>query len=203
GGRRGKQALIDVSLFRRRGFAAAAGTNFLFPIALFGSLILLPLYYQLVRHESPLQVGLLLAPQAVGAALAMPLAGFLSDKIGARLVVSVGMVIALLGTLAFTQVGADTPYAYLAGALLVLGFGIGSTIMPSMAAAFRTLSREETPRGASAIHAIQRIAGAVGTALLAIVLQRTIAANVSDFHGGIQGLAALSHQAQSMPVLAD
>jgi EmrB/QacA subfamily drug resistance transporter len=201
--RRGKQALIDLTLFRRRDFAAAAGTNFLFPIALFGSLILLPLYYQLVRHQSPLQVGLLLAPQAVGAALAMPLAGFLTDKIGARLVVSTGLVVGLLGTLAFTQLGADTSYLYLSTALLVVGFGIGSTIMPSMAAAFQTLSREETPRATSAINTIQRIAGAIGTALLAIVLQRVIAADVPDFGGGIQGVAALSRQSHALPLVAD
>src|SRR6266536_1603462 len=140
---RGKGALIDLSLFLRRGFGAAAATNLLLGIALFGSLILLPLYYQLVRHENPLHVGLLLVPQAVGAALAMPLAGFLTDKVGARLVVSTGMVVALLGTLAYTQVGADTSYLYLSAALLVVGLGIGSTIMPSMAAAFQTLSRKK------------------------------------------------------------
>jgi EmrB/QacA subfamily drug resistance transporter len=201
--RRGKQALIDVSLFRRRGFAAASATNFLLPIALFGSLILLPLYYQLVRHETPLQVGLLLAPQAVGAALAMPLAGFLTDKIGARIVVSVGMVIALLGTLSFTQVGAETSYVYLALALLVLGFGIGSTIMPSMAAAFRTLAREETPGATSALNVIQRTGGAIGTALLAIVLQREIAANMPGLEGGIQGVAAISSRPHATPLVAD
>jgi MFS family permease len=108
-----------------------------------GSLILLPLYYQVVRHQSPLQTALLLTPQNIGAAVAMPLAGWLTDRIGARLVVSVGMVVAMLGTLAYTQVGAGTPYLYLAGALLVVGLGIG---------------------------------GALGTALLAIILQRAIAA---------------------------
>ncbi len=202
---RGRTALIDLSLFGRRGFAAAAATNFLLPIALFGSLILLPLYYQVVRHESPLQIGLLLVPQGVGAALAMPLAGWLTDKIGARVVVSVGMVVAMLGTLAYTQVGADTSYLYLAAALLVLGLGIGSTIMPSMAAAFQALEREETPRATSALNAIQRIAGAIGTALLAIVLQRAITANLPDLHDGIQAIATLSRErrAEAAPVLAD
>jgi MFS family permease len=163
----------------------------------------LPLYYQLVRHENPLHVGLLLVPQAVGAALAMPLAGFLTDKIGARLVVSAGMVVALPGTLAYTQVGTDTSYVYLSAALLVLGWGIGSTIMPSMAAAFQTLSREETPRATSAINAIQRIAGAIGTALVAIILLRVIAGNIPDFQGGIQGMAALSRPSHATGVLAE
>jgi EmrB/QacA subfamily drug resistance transporter len=202
---RGKTALIDLSLFARRGFATAAATNFLLGIALFGSLILLPLYYQVVRHESPLQTGLLLVPQGLGAALAMPLAGWLTDKIGARVVVSAGMVLALVGTLAYTQVGAGTSYLYLAGALLVIGAGLGSTIMPSMAAAFQTLSREETPRATSALNAIQRIAGAIGTALMAIILQRAIAANLPGLHGGIQGMAALSEEqrAHAAPALAD
>jgi EmrB/QacA subfamily drug resistance transporter len=200
---RGKDALIDISLFRRRGFAAAAATNLLLGIALFGSLILLPLYYQLVRHESPMQVGLLLVPQGVGAALAMPLAGRLTDRIGARVVVSSGLVVAALGALAYTQVGADTSYVYLAGALVVLGLGIGSTIMPSMAAAFQTLAREETPRAASALNTIQRVAGAIGTALFAILLQRAVAGRVAGFEGGVEGMAALSLRPGPTAELAD
>jgi predicted MFS family arabinose efflux permease len=119
----GKTALIDISLFRRRGFAAAAALNFLLPVALFGSLILIPLYYQMVRHNSPMQIGLLLGPQGTGAALAMQLAGRLADKIGARAVASAGMTIAVLGTLAYTQIRPDTSYLYLAVALLVTGIG--------------------------------------------------------------------------------
>jgi hypothetical protein len=112
------------------------------------------------------------------------------------------MVVALVGMLAYTQVAADTPYVYLAAALLVLGLGIGSTIMPSMAAAFRTLSREETPRATSALNTVQRVAGAIGTALLAIVLQRAVAGRVPGFQGGIQGMAALSRRADAAPQLA-
>src|SRR5207237_343054 len=105
---RGRAALIDISLFAQRGFAAAAGTNLLVGIALFGALILLPLYYQLVHGESPLATGLLLVPQGVGAALAMPIAGRLTDEVGARAVIPVGILLALVGTAAFTQVGANT-----------------------------------------------------------------------------------------------
>jgi MFS family permease len=158
-----------------------------------------------VRHESPLDVGLLLAPQGIGAALVMPLAGFLTDRIGARLVVACGVALATGGTLAYTQIGADTSYAYLAGALLVLGCGAGSTIMPSMAAAFQALGRDEAPRATSALNAIQRSAGAIGTALLAIVLQRAIAGNLPALHDGIGALAQLSRdqRAATAPALAD
>jgi MFS family permease len=75
--------------------------------------------------------------------------------------------------------------------LLVLGLGIGATIMPSMAAVFQTLAPRETPKATSALNAIQRIAGAIGTALLAIILRRTIAANVHGLHGSLEAIAAL------------
>jgi EmrB/QacA subfamily drug resistance transporter len=193
---KGSTALIDVSLLRRRGFAAAAALNFLLIVALFGSLILIPLYYQVVRHDSPLQIGLLLGPQGVGAALALPVAGWLTDKIGARSVILAGIAIATLGTLAYTQVGARTSYLYLSGALLVTGTGIGATITPSIAAAFQALSRAETPRATSALNAIQRIAGAIGTALFAIVLQHAITADLARRPGSNTAIAALSQNAQ-------
>ncbi len=201
---RGNDALIDVGLLRRRGFGAAAVLNFLLPVALFGSLILIPLYYQVVRHDSPVQIGLLLGPQGIGAALSLSLAGSLTDKIGARMVCSAGMAVALLGTLAYTQVGARTSDAYLAGALLVTGIGIGATIAPSMAAAFQALSRAETPRATSALNVIQRIGGAIGTALFAILLQHSITASLPRHPGGVQGIAALSRQpgAHAAPALA-
>ena len=164
-------------------------------IALFGSLILIPLYYQVVRHAGPLQIGLLLAPRGIGAALALPLAGSLTDKIGARSVASAGMIIAMLGTLAYTQVGPRTSDGYLAVALLVIGAGIGATITPSMAAAFQTVSRAETPRAASALNTIQRIGGAIGTTLFAIILQHTITANLPGHRGGTAAIATLSQHA--------
>jgi EmrB/QacA subfamily drug resistance transporter len=175
--RRGRAALIDVSLFSRRGFAAAAATNLLVGIALFGALILLPLYFQTVRGESPLATGLLLMPQGLGAALAMPFAGRLTDTVGARVVIPAGVLLALAGTSAYTQIGPRTSYVLLSIALFVIGLGLGSTIVPSMAVAYQTVSREAVPAATSAINVIQRVAGSLGTALLAVVLQRNLRAH--------------------------
>jgi EmrB/QacA subfamily drug resistance transporter len=202
--RRGATALIDVSLLARRGFAAAAGTNLLVGTALFGALILLPLYFQLVRGETPLATGLLLVPQGVGAALAMPIAGRLTDEVGARAVIPCGILIAFAGTLVYTQVGADTSYVLLAAALFLIGVGLGSTIMPSMAVAYQAVPRESVAHATSTINVIQRIAGSVGTALLAVVLQRSIGNEVSGADGGIGGLAAQSpaQREATAPLLA-
>jgi EmrB/QacA subfamily drug resistance transporter len=202
--RRAQQPLIDLRLFSRRGFAAAAAANLMLGIALFGVALLLPLYLEIVRGRTPLQAGLLLIPQGLGAALAMPAAGALTDRTGARRVVIGGITLALAGTAAYTQIAAGTPYWYLAGALLLIGAGLGATITPSMAAAFQAIDRPAIPAATAAIGTIQRIAGALGTALLAITLQRAITAQLPGFHGGITQAAALAaaHPARALPALA-
>src|SRR5262249_43454180 len=100
--------LLDVRLFARRGFATAAATNLTLGVALFGGALLLPLYFQIIRGRSPLETGLLLVPQGLGAAIAISIAGPLTDKLGARSVVPVGIVLALAGTLAYTQIHVDS-----------------------------------------------------------------------------------------------
>jgi EmrB/QacA subfamily drug resistance transporter len=170
--------LIDVRLFRGRTFSAAAATTFLVGGALFGAMIILPLYYQVARGESALTAGLLMAPQGIGAAAAMPLAGVLTDRVGGGRVAVVGLTILTIGTIPFAFVGADTPYALLAGLLVLRGLGIGSSMMPSMAAAYATLDRAAVPRATSALNVVQRVGGSIGTALLAVVLQGQIKAEL-------------------------
>jgi EmrB/QacA subfamily drug resistance transporter len=184
--------LLDVRLFSDRGFASGAAANFVLGVALFGAALLLPLYFQIVRDRTPLETGLLLIPQGLGAAIAISIAGSLTDKLGARRVVPVGVALATAGTLAYTRIAVDTPYWDLAGALLFIGAGLGATITPSMAAAFQGLERSQMAMATSTINVVQRIAGSLGTALLAVVLQRTIQDNLDGFHGGIGQAAALA-----------
>ncbi len=197
--------LIDVRLFAKRGFATAAATNLMLGIALFGVALLLPLYFQIVRGRSPLDTGLLLIPQGLGAACAISLAGALTDRVGARRVVPFGIVLALVGTLAYTQITVDSGYWYLSGALFLIGAGLGATITPSMAAAYQDLDHAEMPGATSSINVVQRVAGSLGTALLAVVLQRTIATNLTGFHGGINQAAALAQRdpGHAAPAIAD
>jgi hypothetical protein len=104
------------------------------------------------------------------------------------------VVVALLGTAAYTQITVASPYWYLAGALLLVGAGLGATITPSMAAAFQVIDRPAIPAATSIIGTIQRVAGALGTALLAVTLQRAMTAQLPGFRGGIGQAAALAAQ---------
>jgi len=131
-------------------------------------------------------------PQGLGAACAITLAGSLTDKLGARRVVPVGVLLALAGTAAYTQIGAQTAYWYLAAALFLIGAGLGATITPSMAVAYQHLAHQAVPRATSAINVVQRVAGSLGTALLAVVLQAAISSQLPGLHGGIGQAAALA-----------
>lgn len=158
---------------------------FLVAVALFGGMLLLPLYYQVVRGQGALNAGLLLAPQGLGAMVAMPVAGRITDRLGAGRVIPAGLVLVLAGTAAFTQVGAQTPYAWLSLALFVRGLGVGAVMMPTFAAAYATLTRAVVPRAATTLSAIMQVGGSFGSAILVLVLTRRIANELAG-----RGLAA-------------
>ena len=177
--------LIDLRLFRQRGFAAGTAVNFVLGAALFGVALLLPLYFELLRGRTPAQTGLLLAPQGLGAAVTISLAGYLTDRIGARRVVPAGVLLAVAGTAWYTQIGVHTPYWALLVALFLIGAGLGATITPAMAAAYQGLPATAMGQATSAIAVVQRVAGALGSAFLAVVLQQATTARLPGFHGGL------------------
>jgi EmrB/QacA subfamily drug resistance transporter len=177
--------LVEVRLFRGRGFSAAAATTCLLGGALFGSMILLPLYYQVVRGLSPLDAGLLMAPQGLGAAIGMNVAGRLTDRIGAGRVVPVGLLVLALGTIPYATIGGDTGYAILLVGLFVRGLGLGGTMMPAMAAAYATLdSGAEVPRATPMLNVVQRVGGSVGVAVLTVILENSLRSEVAGATGG-------------------
>ena len=189
---RAERPLIDVRLFRGACFSAAAVTTFLLGAALFGAMLVIPLYYQLARGTSALTAGLLMAPQGVGAAAVMPFAGSLTDRVGGGRVALGGVLVMAVGTIPFVAVGATTPYALLAVFLVVRGVGLGGAMMPAMAAAYATLRPDEVPRATGALNAIQRVGGSIGTALLAVVLQHQVAAAFPGTPTGGDGLGAIA-----------
>jgi EmrB/QacA subfamily drug resistance transporter len=182
--------LIDLRLFRSRGFRAAAAVTFLLGAALFSTLLVLPLYYQVDRGESALDAGLLLAPQGLGAAMMLPISGRLTDRLGGGRVVLVGISVIALATLPLVFVSGHTPYALLGAVLFVRGMGLGASIQPVTAAAYAVLDSSQVPRGTAALNTLRQIGGSIGTALLAVVLEQESRAVVSQSGAAAGGLLA-------------
>ena len=166
--------LLDLHLYRRRTFASASFAMFCLGAALFGSMILLPLYWQDIRHESVVNTGLLTAPLGIGMALVMPLAGKLTDRWGGGPLALFGVTLTTLATIPFGLIGAHTPIPVISVAMLIRGMGIGFAFMPAMAAAFASLDRSELSHATPQLNVLQRVGGSIGTAVLAVVLQRAL-----------------------------
>jgi MFS family permease len=115
-----------------------------------------------------------MAPQGLAAMVAMPIAGKLTDMRGPRTLVLIGVAATVLGTIAFTQVSADSSQALLAVSLVPRGIGMGFIMAPLMAAAYRTLSTEAVARATPTMNIVMRVGGAVGTAVFAVLLQHQL-----------------------------
>ena len=162
--------LIDLKLFRDRGFSIAAVTMALFVIAFFGAMLLFPLYFQQVRFEGALNAGLLLAPQGIGAMIMMPIAGRLVDRGYTARLVQLGLLVIVGSMVLFTQLAADTPYLTMEIALFVMGLGMGMTMMPIMSTALKSLKQDQIARGSTTLNIIQQVAASIGTAMLSVIL---------------------------------
>jgi EmrB/QacA subfamily drug resistance transporter len=166
--------LLDLRLYKRPTFSSASFAMFCLGAALFGGMILLPLYWQEIRHESVLHTGLLTAPQGLGMALIMPLAGKLTDRLGGGPLALAGVILTTLMTIPFGFVGAHTSILSLSLAMFLRGMGIGFAFMPAMTAAFASLDRSELSDATPQLNVLQRTGGSIGTAVLAVVLQRQL-----------------------------
>ena len=177
--------LMDLHLFRNRTLTTAVIAMSLFAIAFFGASLLFPQYFLFLRDETTLGAGLLLAPQGIGAMLTMPIAGVLTDRIGPGKIVMTGVSLIVVAMVMFTQVSVgpgavelgetfarvgDPSYAYLLGALFVMGLGMGGTMMPIMTSALQTLSDHEIARGSTLMNITQQVAASIGTAVFSVLL---------------------------------
>ena len=183
--------LVSVRAFGRRAFGMSAAAMFIYSGALFGFMVVLPVYFQVVRGESPLRAGLLLAPLGLGAIITMSLSGRLADKVAARWIVIAGTVIVAAGAVVFTQIHVSTSLALLAAALFVVGLGHGSVLPPAMGSSYQGMPQAEIAAATATFNVVIRVGSSFGTAALAVVLQQAIKTRVPGASGGLAGAAAL------------
>lgn len=169
--RKGERALIDLRLFKGKVFPAAAVTQFLSNGALFAGQMLIPIY--LIRYcgRSPAEMGWLLAPLGIGMLCTYPSMGALTRRFGIRHVSAGGALLALIGTLPFLYLADHSlNLVVLAVALFIRGAGQSAVGIPSMSAAYASVSRRELPMATTSLNIVQRLGGPTFTTLSASFL---------------------------------
>ncbi|AJT40986.1 MDR family MFS transporter [Psychromicrobium lacuslunae] len=171
-------ALLDLRTFRSSSFTATVVMMLVAMMALFGTIILLPIYLQKVLHVENLWVGLMLLPGGLIMGLSAPIVGRLFDKYGPRplLVPGTILVTAVLWMLSTVNAG-TSPYFILVMHIL-LSLGLGFTFTPLFTAGLASLEPKYYSHGSAIVGTVQQVAGAAGTALF-IAVMSSQAANLS------------------------
>jgi predicted MFS family arabinose efflux permease len=175
--------LVDLRLFQHKEITIAVIAMALFAIAFFGATLLFPLYFQQVHGDSPLKSGWMLAPQGFGAMLTRPIAGVLADRIGPGKVVLTGLLFDTVGMGFFAFVGSHDSYAFLVTGLIIMGLGMGATMMPIMSAALARLTDASVARGSTLMNINQQVASSIGTALFSVLLTSALNSSPHDIGG--------------------
>ncbi|WP_205878006.1 DHA2 family efflux MFS transporter permease subunit [Mycobacterium camsae] len=169
---RATHPLIDLTLFTNRVVTLANAAMLFFAASFFGASLLFPSYFQEVLHQTPLNAGLSMVPRGLGAMVTMPLAGSLMDKRGPRKILLIGLTLIAAGMGVFAYgvaVRADYLPTLVCG-LIIMGLGMGATMMPLSAAAVQTLAPHQIARGSTLVNVNQQVAASVGTALMSVIL---------------------------------
>ncbi|WP_197319888.1 DHA2 family efflux MFS transporter permease subunit [Saccharomonospora sp. NB11] len=174
--------LLDLRLFATPPTRAAALALFVAAASVFGTMFLLPLYLQSGRGLSAWDTGLMLAPQGVGALVGSLVVNRTIDRLAPRTLAVTGVALVIVATVPLTQLGALSD-SVLAAVLLVRGLGTAMIASPVLNLVFATVGRAALPRASSAFALLNNVGGAIGTAVVAVLLdvRHTVESPTSAF----------------------
>lgn len=188
-------ALLDLRPFASRTFVVGIGIMLIAMGALFGSLILLPIYLQKVLSISTLETGLMLLPGGLLMGLIAPFIGRVFDRFGPRPVVIPGAFV-LVGSMALlTMVDTDTSRIFVVVTHVLLCMGLGSMLTPLMASTLGSLKPVLYSHGSAILSTLQQLAGAAGTALFITIMTTRAAWYVESGSSELEAQASGIHEA--------
>jgi len=172
--RRGRNPMLPAGLFSARQFAATNVVTFVMYAALAGVLFLLPVALQQVAHYSPIEAGLSLLPVTGLMLLLSARSGRLASRIGPRLQMTLGPLVAGCGLFLLTRLATDSfyPTGVLPG-VLVLGIGLVITVAPLTATAMSSAPGEHAGIASAVNNDVARAGGLVAVAVLPVVSSLT------------------------------
>lgn len=162
--------IIDLGMFGVPTFRMAMVVVALLSIAQFAQLTFLPVELQVVRGLDAQRVGLLLAPAAIGVAVMMPISGWLADRAGARIPVSVGLTVMAYSMWRLAHLTPDGADRTIVEILVIQGLGMGLVFMPTTVAAMNSLPSRFVAQASAVNNLARQLGGAIGVAALSALL---------------------------------
>ncbi|HEY2776972.1 MAG TPA: MFS transporter [Gaiellaceae bacterium] len=171
--------MLDLSLFRNRTFSGANGSMLFVGLAMFGTFFYVSLYMQNVLHYSPVETGASFLPMTLLIIVIAPRAGALTDKVGSRWLVGLGMTLLAVMLFYYSQLGASESFWAILPGLLIGGIGMGMTMTPVTAAAMSAVAVDKAGIGSAVLNSSRQVGGSLGIAVMGAIV-----ATGSDFLSG-------------------
>jgi EmrB/QacA subfamily drug resistance transporter len=167
---RTRAPMLPMRFFRSRQFAATNAVSLAMTFGIFGSIFLLAQFFQTVQGYSPLEAGLRTLPWTGMPMFVAPIAGILSDRVGSRPLMSLGLFMQAIAIMYLAAVSEpDTAYATLVPAFILGGSGMALVFAPAANAVLSAVRPEEAGQASGANNAIRELGGVLGVAVLAAV----------------------------------
>lgn len=163
--------MLDLRIFKNKIFSASVFGSSLISIGLFGGVFLIPLFTQNLMGKSAMETGLMLMPSALVTAAMMPVSGVLFDRMGARLVSLVGLLILAWGTWELKNLSSDSTAMYITVVTSVRALGMGLSMIPMTTAGMNTIRQQDMGRASALNNVCRQVAASFGIAILATVMQ--------------------------------
>ncbi|MFM8893774.1 MAG: MFS transporter, partial [Actinomycetales bacterium] len=176
--RRVSRPMLPMEYFGNRLFSTAIVVVAMVYFALMGAMFFLPQFLQLVQGMTPLQSGLSMIPAAVGLLLASMFSPRLAERFGTRRIVVIGLLIVVVGLVAFSTFITTTPYWFIAIALAFMAAGLGMTLPQATNGVLASVPSERAGMGSAVNDAMAELGGSFGVAILGTVMSITYRSNI-------------------------
>ena len=174
--------MLDLSLFRNRGFAGANTVMLLVGLAMFGVFFYVSLYVQQILGYSPVQAGAAFLPWTLLIILIAPWAGRLSDRFGSRPFVTAGLLLVAGSLVVFSRLGVHESFWSLLPAMLLGGMGMAVAMAPTTAAAMASVRPDKAGVGSAVLNSMRQVGGSLGIAIMGAIVASGISSSLASGH---------------------
>jgi EmrB/QacA subfamily drug resistance transporter len=164
------EPMVDFGFFRSRSFLGANLVAFIVTFAMLAVFFFLALYMQNIKGYTPLQAGVRFLPTTVVIIVVAPIAGRLSDRIGPRPLMVMGLLLTAGSLFWQGHLKVDTSYGFLVGAFVLLGLGMGLVMSPMSTAAMNAVDRTKAGVASGIVSMSRMIGGTFGVAALGALI---------------------------------
>ena len=175
-----KDPVMDLRLFRNYTFAVTNVIIWALGAFLFGSLFLLPFFFETIQGRSPLDAGEILISQGLAAAVGTVIAGRFYNQIGPRILASAGLLAVTIGTFGFTELSVGTHAMSLQIWLIVRGLGLGLTNTPLQTLVLSVVSNRAMARASSLVSVTRQVFSALGVSGLTTYLTQQAQSHIGS-----------------------